>query len=292
MNITKFDEFMHSIGYPLPTGFNYTIEVGELKRLANLNKGKNNKNLWIKRISFNGYVVGDWATGESYYYQDDKECGHHDYKKAKEKLEQLEFNQNKKYKEIADNLKEYYETLPYIDIKHPYLLKKGISYGNVKQDDKNIVIPCYGTESFFIGEIQSIQIISPTGFKQFKKGAKSKGSCFVLNEDSTSRFIFAEGFATACSILELIQARNIIATVICVFNCNNFIPVVTRFRTIYPTSTIEIWGDRDKSGIGQAKANEVAELLSCTVKLPPLTDEQVDSGLSDWNDYVNLKGVK
>ncbi|WP_244148263.1 hypothetical protein [Francisella hispaniensis] len=70
MNITKFNDFINSIGYPLPNSFNYSIGIGELIRFSDKNKKNNNKNLWLKNIDNNIFVFGDWVTGEKYTYID------------------------------------------------------------------------------------------------------------------------------------------------------------------------------------------------------------------------------
>ena len=53
---------------------------------------------------------------------------------------------------------------------------------------------------------------------------------------------------------------------------------------------MNIWTDKDKHGIGEKKANEVAAVYGCYVNPPPLTIEQMDKSLSDWNDYLIARG--
>lgn len=287
MNISKFNDFVSSLGYSLPNGFNYSMNVGELIRFKNSNKAKNNKDIWIKRVSYSTYVIGDWATGQSHIYRDDTECTHDNYIKTQEEIERKQYEEVQRQVKKAKKLEKYFSTLPRADINHPYLVNKDVYHDDIRQDKDLLIIPGYGMQAPFIGEFQTIQKITSTGFKQFEKGASSKAIAFGVSTASTDRFMLVEGFATGCSVFEIIQAKNIEASVICVFNCNNLMPVAQRLRKIYPQSIIEIWGDKDKSGVGQSKASEVAAEFNCIVKLPPLTDEQVESGLSDWNDYLN-----
>ena len=295
MNITKFNQFLQHLGYILPNGFNYSIGTNEIVRFKDENKKSNNKNLWLHRVDLNTYVFGDWSANEKHVYRDDAEYTPRDYKAFKYERERAEQEQQARYVELANECEKEYNHQVSVDTAHPliahsYLVKKNIKAYNIKSNGNALVIPIYGTEYPFIGQIQSLQYILPNGFKQFKKGAKYKGGCFNLNEASTSRFIFAEGYATCCSILSYIEAKNYDATVICAFTCGNLEAVITHFRKIYPNAYFEIWADKDPSGIGQETAKKIAINIAAVVRIPPLSDEQVNNGLTDFNDFFNLKG--
>lgn len=113
----------------------------------------------------------------------------------------------------------------------------------------------------------------------------------ILNKSSNESFIFVEGFATGMSVLSLVERFKADTSVVCVFNCNNYIHVVESFYSKYPNAELNIWADKDKSGIGVEKAGVVAAAIpKVYINPPPLTAEQMDKGLSDWNDYLVTRG--
>ncbi len=175
---------------------------------------------------------------------------------------------------------------------HPYLVKKQINnHPLIRLYNDILILPCFGTVEPFSNQIQSLQGIYSNGFKKFYSGSHAKGSCLALNRSSNESFIFVEGFATGMSVLSLIERFKADISVICVFNCNNYIYVIESFYSKYPNAEFNIWADKDKSGIGEKKAIEVATAIpSITINPPPLTDEQMDKGLSDWNDYLVTRG--
>lgn len=293
MNITKFNQFISQLGYQLPNDFNYNIGINQIVRFKDVNKLKDNKNLWLHRVSLNSYVFGDWSRNEKHIYNDNREYTKQEYKhyyKAKQKQEYLEY---KEHRAIANACVNEYNKLADVDPQHPYLVKKQVlpCFG-MKQKGNAIVVPIFGTIAPFEGDLQSLQYILPDGFKQFRKGAKYKGGCFNVNDNGTDYFIYAEGLATSLSILRYVQKRLIRATIICCFTCGNLEPVISYMRRIYPKAYFEIWADKDKSRVGQETAIKIAERFdNIKVRLPDLTPEQVEQGYSDFNDWFNLHGV-
>lgn len=295
MDNYKLNDFINSLGYRLPSGFDYNIGINKVYRFKDTNKKSNNKNLWITKLDDGVFSFGNWSTGEKHLYRDDetKKYNQEEVRANQLRYEQRKLAEYKTKKDLAIKLERYYNSLPYADSLHSYLINKGINtHPLIKQDGHKLIIPCYGTLLPFNCEFQTIQEIYPNGFKKFATGANASGSCLCLNNGDSEHFIFAEGFATCMSILELIEARNIKATIVCVFNCNGYKPVVSYFKKRYPQAIFELWADKDKHGIGEQKANDVAAATKAIVKLPPLTGEQVANGLSDWNDYISLRGVK
>ncbi|APD50871.1 toprim domain-containing protein [Francisella hispaniensis] len=297
MNITKFNDFINSIGYPLPNSFNYSIGIGELIRFSDKNKKNNNKNLWLKNIDNNIFVFGDWVTGEKYTYIDNDKPKYElqdfaELKKQREAIEKRQIEEINQKKDLATKLTDFYKSLPLANDDHPYLVKKGINNHPLIRLYKDVlIIPCFGTVEPFNNQIQSLQGIYPNGFKKFYKDAHAKGSCLILNKSSNDSFIFVEGFATGMSVLSLVERFKADISVICVFNCNNYIHVIESFYSRYPNAELNIWADKDKHGIGEKKAIEVAAAIpNIYINPPPLTAEQMDKGLSDWNDYLVTKG--
>ncbi|AJI45122.1 DNA primase [Francisella tularensis subsp. novicida] len=306
MNITKFNDFVSDIGYSLPNNFNYSIGLNELVRFKDTNKNKDNKDLWIKNIDNNIFVFGDWKTGEKYTYIDnDNQYNYHDKKETSYKLQQQKKAELQSKQELAKKLESYYISLPIADDNHPYLVAKGIkSHEAIKQDKDKLIIPCIGIDEPFKGKLQSIQTILPNGFKQFYKGANASSSYLPLNNPKDiDCFVFVEGLATGLSILNRLnsiskkgslynqEVNNDTCIIVC-FNCNGLKPIISYFYGLYPESEFYIFADNDLNGVGIQKANEVAAIIpNVNINPPPLTDEQKQSGLSDWNDYLESRMV-
>ncbi|QUE31394.1 DNA primase [Francisella philomiragia] len=295
MNITKFNDFVSDIGYSLPNSFNYNIGLDELIRFKDINKNKDNKDLWLKNIDNNIFVFGDWKTGEKYNYIDnDNQYNYHNKKETSYKIQQQKKAELQSKQELASKLESYYLSLPSADDSHPYLVAKGIkSHEAIKQDNDKLIIPCIGINKPFNGKLQSIQTILPNGFKQFYKGSNASSSFLMLNKSSNEKFIFVEGLATGLSVLRFAKSQRLdhLYSVIICFNCNGLKPIISYFYGLYPEAELEIWADDDLSGVGIQKAKEVANSIpNVYINPPPLTDEEKQNGLSDWNDYIPTIG--
>ncbi|QIW10593.1 DNA primase [Francisella sp. LA112445] len=292
MDSIQLRDFAESNGYTLPNNFDYNIGIGEIVRFKDINKNKDNKDLWIKNIDNNIFVFGDWKTGEKYTYIDnDSQYNYHGKKEVSYKVQQQKKAELQSKQELAKKLGAYYLSLPKANDNHAYLVAKGIkSHGVIKQDKDKLIIPCIGIEEPFKGKLQSIQTILPNGFKQFYKGANAKDSFLMLNKSSNDSFIFVEGLATGISVLNAIYDKDNISVIVC-FNCNNLKPIVSYFYSLYPNANLCIFADDDKNGVGIKKANEVAAIIPSIKIYPPPFDpilKETFSELSDWNDYLQI----
>ena len=289
MDSIKFNDFVRDKGYTLPNSFNYSIGLGELVRFKDTNKSKPNTDLWLKNMDNNIFVFGDWKTGEKYtYVDDDNQYNSHYKRELNHKIQQYKQAELQSKQKLAQELESYYTSLPQAKDNHPYLVAKNVkSHEVIKQDKDNLIIPCFGIDEPFNGKLQSIQTISPNGFKQFYSGANAKNSFLALNKSSNDSFIFVEGLVTGMSILQAVQRFKADISIIICFNCNGLKPVVSYFNNIYPEAELNIYADNDLNGVGIKKATEIAKSIpSVYINPPPLTDKQKQSGLSDWNDYL------
>lgn len=296
MNISKFNDFVISLGYSLPSGFNYSINVGNRIRFSDKNKKSNNKNLWLQRVDTDIYVFGDWAGDKHTYIDNDKpKYEIQDFVELRKQREGRQRNYQEEIdtkKDLATKLTDFYKSLPLANDSHPYLVKKKINnHPLIRLYNDVLIIPCFGTVEPFTNQLQSLQAIYSNGFKKFYSGAHAKGSCLILNKSSNNCFIFVEGFATGISVLSIVERFKADISIVCVLNCNNYIHVVESFYSKYPDAELNIWADKDKSGLGVEKASVVAaKIPSIYINPPPLTNEQMDKGLSDWNDYLIARG--
>ena len=293
MDGIKFNDFVNSKGYRLPNNFNYSMTVGQLQRFRDTKKRGANTNLWLKNVDDNIYVLGDWVSGEKYNYfdndnksytaQEKKEYGKRLYQQKQQDIQNIQDKQVQ-----AVDLKSYYLSLPNANNNHPYLVSKSINnHEAIKQDGNKLVIPCIGSIEPFMGILQTLQYIYSNGFKTFHKDANANGSYLCLNKSTNDTFIFVEGFATGVSVLQAVQRFNADISIVICFNCNNLKTVVNFFYGLYPEAEFNIWADNDISEVGKQKALEVKQdIPDLYINLPPLTDEQKQNGLSDWNDYL------
>lgn len=189
-----------------------------------------------------------------------------------------------------------YHLLPDAPEDHPYLVKKKARvHHGVKIDRKGrLVLPLYDEN----GCIWSLQRISETGFKSFKKGARKHGLFFVLS--SRGRRVqdggllpIAEGYSTA-SPLEW----GLDCPVVMALDAHNMAVVADVLAKKYPNSTIATFGDEDdqhapEKNIGRIKAEQVAADHNGFAALPAFNFRHKRSkDYTDWNDLFVKYGAK
>jgi putative DNA primase/helicase len=153
---------------------------------------------------------------------------------------------------------------------------------NVKEY-KNLIIP-------FVGN-KGAQSIRSCGTKRLLKWSDKKGNFAWLPstppvDAPTKTIVIGEGYATVASALQ--SERSDISGVFAI-DAGNLLPVAVKIREQYPQSNIVIFGDNDKSGVGQKKSREASEKIKATLLIPHTLDE--DSKSTDMSDlYVALHG--
>jgi hypothetical protein len=173
------------------------------------------------------------------------------------------------HEQVARKAEEILKAGHYVGGAHPYLKRKGIKSHGLKVDHLNrLIIPMSDMD----GKLWNVQTIAPNGDKRFLKGGRKKGCLFSLGVSGASqqergRFVIAEGFATAASILEAVNT----VTVIVAFDCGNLEPVARAVRKEYPDAPIVIAADDDyetEGNPGLTKARAVAELIGAAIAVP------------------------
>ena len=161
--------------------------------------------------------------------------------------------------------------------------KQVVAHHGVKQCGRNLLVPVYGGE----GGIESLQYIAPNGKKWFFSGGKTKGGRFCIGNPSAQVVIIVEGYATGCSLYELLKEQypeNLLAVV--AFNAGNLKPVAVSLREQYPRARLIVGADNDRYSrvnIGVLKAREAADAAGAEVYLPTFP-EGIDG--TDWNDLI------
>ena len=151
-----------------------------------------------------------------------------------------------------------------------------------------LLVPMFGADR----RLWSLQAIDRAGRKSFLKGGRTRGLFYLVASNLlrevdqaaySGEVAIAEGLATASTVHELGKIAVFVA-----FNAGNLLHVARSIRLRLPLAKITIAGDVDRSGVGQAKAEEAALAVDALVSFPPLTDAELTGGASDWNDYVRL----
>lgn len=179
---------------------------------------------------------------------------------------------------------------------HPYLQKKGIQVPpGIRQasvsravffDDETktgTLNNCLLIALESSHGIQTLQAITPDGFKSFMKGAPSGGAYHILSGNSETIY-FAEGVATSQSVYEATGCTTIVT-----FNGGNLSKVAQQVHEETPSSHLVIAGDNDHNNPnnpGKANAEAAAQACGGRAMLPPAGDHG-----TDWNDYHATHGL-
>jgi len=183
---------------------------------------------------------------------------------------------------------------------HPYLQRKqidahGILYGAVLSYGNALIIPIYGTQSPFIGEVQNVQSINAKGNKYFLPAGKKAGGYYPIQWIEGAPIVICEGFSTGATLAEHYTP---FSSVICAFDAGNLLPVAKAFRAQYPTAQIILAGDNDrftKEGLPAGKntgieaATKAAKLINAEISIPYFAPDEMGS---DWNDRYLLDSQK
>lgn len=165
------------------------------------------------------------------------------------------------------------------------------------------IIPYYGLQirSYLVlkicdinGKLQSLQFISPTRFKRFKKYASPKDGMLFLTEPLSKNYAeiirICEGYATGCSIYEAMGFP-----VICALGASNLLSVALSLRTKYPLANIQICADNDqwnKENVGINLAMQTAALTGASLHYPTFENLNVSTKPTDFNDLMCLAGIE
>ena len=161
---------------------------------------------------------------------------------------------------------------------HQYLLSKQVTPRLLPWVDKNgqLVIPVMD----LLGNVHSLQFISPKGDKRFLSNGAIKGNFYQLwsRKSPSKAIVICEGYATGVTLSRYYMAD---CSVVVAFNANNLLPVANVFRAAFPDSIIIIAGDNDKSGTGQAAAKAASDAVFGSYSIPLFQSHEVGS---DFND--------
>lgn len=167
---------------------------------------------------------------------------------------------------------------------HPYLRSKGISPGQIKSYNNQLVIPVQE----FNGKISSLQFINEDGSKRFLPGGKVSGRYYPIRGSKQKNSIFiVEGFATGRSVYEALDGD---CTVIVAFDSGNLPKVAKEIRRKFPNRRIIIVADNDHNNVTNIGLNagmEAAKQINASIVWPEFSNSEYGT---DFNDLEQLKG--
>ncbi|MDR2076391.1 MAG: DUF5710 domain-containing protein [Desulfovibrio sp.] len=218
----------------------------------------------------------------------------------KQRREAREQEQAKVADEVAIMCSAYFADLSAAPREHAYLLRKGIGPEGLKVNPsgKVLVAPVMNTD----GEIRNLQYIQENGEKSFEAGGQKKGLFALIGADmrkdepslAQGEILMAEGYATGATLHEVTGKPVVVA-----FDAGNLKPVAESIREKFPRAAITICADNDHAhtrhdgtpyNIGVAKAAEAAEAVGGKFKVPPLSAQDKERGLTDFNDVFLAHG--
>ncbi len=168
-----------------------------------------------------------------------------------------------------------------VSADHPYLTHKQVkAHGDLRMHlDRRLIVPLRNLR----GQIRSIQFIppEPKGKKLFLKDSAVTGAFFIFGEEDAdvSRLAIVEGYATGASIREATGFP-----VFAALSAANMEASAHLIRNMFPSATILVCGDHDKSGAGQKAARAAAAAINGLVVIPEIEGD-------DWNDVHVRDGL-
>jgi len=282
-----FKDEMHSIGVAFS---GLPIDDGELHRFRVEGDKANSINGWY--VLHGGEIpagaFGCWKRGINQTWcaiskstMNDKQREKHEREleaaKNKRDYEQRERQRNAAIK--SGNL--WTQASPFVDIKHPYLIAKGIQPTNIKQLNNTLLVPMQNA----LSELVNLQRITVDGQKRFMYGGTVK-SCYCAIGEPIENAFLCEGYATGVTIH---QATNL--PVIIAFNAGNLIPVIKSLAITHPTLNLIIAADNDHKNevnVGLEKGKLASSAFGFILEYPVFDSEDLGS---DFNDLANSKGI-
>lgn len=232
-HVAAFIDFLHSHAIP-PANSREIIPDDRIRRFVVAGDRINKKNVSYK-LAINGDVSFGWARShvndQTYtFFSGRRE------EMTKEQRDQLaaQMEANKKQRaqdlinrqsEVAAQAQKLFAESDNADRLHPYLLKKGINGGRMRQRGKKLLIPLYDADHV----LWNLQEIHADGTKMFLPGGRITGLYFPLGKAPVMRdlpYIFCEGVATG----KTIEAATDYNPVCCTMNAGNMVPVAREVR--------------------------------------------------------------
>src|SRR5271165_3940159 len=219
------------------------------------------------------------------------------------KLAEREADRAATWEKTAERLRAQLETYPALSADYDYLQAKRIQLqpGVYQTARGSLAIPAYDAD----GKLWSVQYVNSDGSKRFARESRKDG-CFhvlcstdpVADLSQAGAIVVAEGYATAATLKELYSRANLAekrqVAFVAAFDAGNVPHAARALRERFPNAAMVIAADNDVAlsqgqghNPGLAKATEAAEATGAALMVPRFSDQEIEHGLTDFNDLVN-----
>ena len=247
-----------------------------------------------KGTTFIKFTLGDWRSGERFFYSDTPEVSAKEIKEisSKRKADTTEAKRRAELieSEVAVRAVKDLSLLNITEELSPYLQRKGFTENMGAKACKNsfglidLVIPMKDSE----GKIWGYQTIEENGDKGFVSQQKIEGCYFQFGKLDHELLFITEGFATGASVFSATGKPTVVA-----FNTANLKSVALTLRKIFPKAKIIFCADDDQfkeKNYGRIKAIEAAIAVRGQVIFPNFSD--LSKKPTDFNDLHVLEGLE
>ena len=254
---------------------------GEIHRLDHPDGRRGNQRLWyVLHPDF--AVHGDWGTDERHLVFSDTRPDPIAATKARERVEAVRKARQQQRKAqqdaVAETCRREWQHLRAADSMHPYLVRKGIGPGGLRQSGASLVVPLTDGR-----RLVNVQKISTNGGKLFTAGGQVRGCfCLVGTIDPVGTLLICEGYATGATLYH--ETGHPVA---CAMNAGNLLPVAQTLRARYPHITLIVAADNDRHTPGNPglhKARQAAITVEAQLMWPDFPC--ASCRCTDYNDLA------
>lgn len=261
---------------------------GRWLRFPGAGKGRANRSGWCRVICPTLAFFGDWSTGLTVEWRDQK---HEDDERSRWALEQARKRQSEfadqeraRQRQAADKARTIIR-----DAKpstHAYLACKGFPALSALTLDGKLVVPVMDFERY--PNVISAQLIDDAGEKKFLPGGRAKGGVYRLGvaPEKARRVVLCEGYATGLSLDAALRMLPGPHCVIVCFSARNLEMVSGLLK-----GDALIAADNDASRTGEESANRTGRrwIMPATVGTD-FNDLQVSQGLRAVVEAIRCQG--
>jgi putative DNA primase/helicase len=286
MSFISLKQHMESNGIYILGDVNFTST--KFQRFKDATLSHKGKSIYVKLFdNLSGAVYGDWRLDIQYtWFSQGWNRLTHEEKRKREYESELAKKQLKyEQEEASNNARIIYNLSNKIPSNQIYIQRKKITPYCAKEYADMLVIPVYSIS----GQIQTIQFIYEDGFKKFQEGAPVSDGFLILGKKFSNPIRLVEGWATGCTVHEILKERSVIVT----FTCHNMKKIAYILKKRFPSFEQIIFADNDfqkEKNYGLLAAYEIQARIGAKVIYPIFPQDNAKKIQSDFNDLACVAG--